>query len=273
MPTPSKVKAPKKSPAKKTMGKAKTRSITKQPIAKQSKKQVKAPSKATSKASKETTIEGVSSQPRLEKLLKETEAELLELQPKIERLEKEMEKLRVLRHQKQKLITLKLSLQSILENFQLDETAADYLDADYLDSGATGLSSSYLPSVLAMPSFLPQRTATSHTPYKMTPRQGDPYQDMTFYPDVAMEEAEQLLKQKGSLNYELFRSIVLHGGRATTQDIRQFLIDHEIVQPGTGISFEETPLTDISSRVNYLIRKDLVTSIGRGRFASKLGWK
>jgi hypothetical protein len=240
---------------------------TKKPPARQAKEKNNPVRKAVSKtASKERSLQGISSQPRLEKLLKETEAELIQLQPKIERLEKEMENLRELRHQKQKLITLKLSLQSILENFQLEETEADYLDLD-------STSYPFMPAQTAMPSFLTNRASVSHTPYKMTPRQGDPYQDMTFYPDVAMEEAEQLLKQKGSLNYELFRSIVLHGGRATTQEIRQFLIDHEIVQPGTGVSFEDTPLTDISSRVNYLIRKDLVTSIGRGRFASKLGWK
>lgn len=255
MPSPNKAK-PRKKPVS-LQAKAKTNASS-------------AKKSAPKITSKDRGIQGVSSQPRLEKLLKETEAELIQLQPIIERLEKEMEKLRELRHQKQKLITLKLSLQSILENFQLAETEADYLDLDSLQNpGGYPL----MPVSAAMPSFLTNRSNVSHTPYKMTPRQGDPYQEMTFYPDVAMEEAEHLLKQKGSLNYELFRSIVLHGGRATTQEIRQFLIDHEIVQPGTGVSFEETPLTDISSRVNYLIRKDLVTSIGRGRFASKLGWK
>jgi hypothetical protein len=38
------------------------------------------------------------------------------------------------------------------------------------------------------------------------------------------------------------------------------------------MGFEEVELTDISSRVNYLVRKGLVNPDGRGNFVSCLGW-
>ena len=82
-----------------------------------------------------------------------------------------------------------------------------------------------------------------------------------------------MLKKQNSINFELFRAIVFNGGQASTEQIRQYLVENRIAMPGTGQFFDDIPLTDISSRVNYLIRKGLVTSGGRGVFVSTLGWE
>jgi len=188
--------------------------------------------------------ESISSLSRMEQLLSEAEKELEDLQPKIDELEKHAAKLAELKQTKQKLITLKLSLKSILSNFG---TGSDKMQAfDLLKLDVRSLSAS-------------QKT-------KQTSNE-------TFYPDQAFEAANKILKHPASINYELFRAVVFHGGRANTSEIRQYLIDNDIKAPGNGGSFEEIALTDISSRVNYLVRKGLVEAEGRGVFKSLLGWE
>lgn len=183
--------------------------------------------------------ESISSLSRMEQLLSEAEKELADLQPKIDELEKHAAKLQELKQTKQKLITLKLSLKSILSNFGTGDKmqAFDLLKLDVKSSSKA----------------------------KQT-------LEATFFPDQAFEAANKILKHPASINYELFRAIVFHGGQANTQEIRRYLIDNDIKAPGSGDSFEEIPLTDISSRVNYLVRKGLVEPQGRGVFKSLLGW-
>ena len=93
-----------------------------------------------------------------------------------------------------------------------------------------------------------------------------------FLPELAFHQADSLLKRKSSINYDLFRAIVFNGGQASTEQIRQYLIEHRIKQPASGESFDDVELTDISARVNYLVRKGLVKAEGRGVFSSCLGW-
>lgn len=206
----------------------------------------------------------VSSHNRLESLLEETEQELERLGPQIEKLERQVEKLRQLRLEKQKLITLKLSLQSILENYSDSKVSPenDFALDNYLSYGAT--TANALPPTLAGWQRVPSAPA-----YNLP--QGR-HQAGTFIPDRAFQQVNQVLRKRNSLNYELFRAIVFNGGQASTEQIKQYLVDHQITQPASGQGFEAVELTDISSRVNYLVRKGLVNPDGRGNFVSCLGW-
>lgn len=187
---------------------------------------------------------------QLEALLLQTESELEALQPTLEKMEAELEKLKELKLQKQKLITLKLSLKSILNNF-------------------SSASKDFTPEVLTTTNI----TKTAVRERLNENASSNRYFQGTFLPDVAFERARRLLKKQNSINFELFRAIVFNGGQASTEQIRQYLVENRIAMPGTGQFFDDIPLTDISSRVNYLIRKGLVTSGGRGVFVSTLGWE
>jgi hypothetical protein len=179
----------------------------------------------------------VSSPERIASLLSEVEAELATLQPKIDLLEQAMEKLQTLKLNKQRLIAMRLSLKSVLDNF---DSQAD--------------------RPLPIPNSPPLALTQGETAFGQ------------FYPELAFDRVNQVLRQKDSINYELFRAIVYHGGRATTEQIKQFLLENNIRQPGTGDSFEDVALSDISSRINYLVRKQVVVTEGRGVFRSTMGW-
>ena len=91
-------------------------------------------------------------------------------------------------------------------------------------------------------------------------------------PDQAFDEAGKYLKKKGSINYELYRAVVFSGGRATTEQIRDYLVENGITRPGNGEPFDGAPLTEISSRINYLVRRGIVVPSNRGEFVSVYGW-
>lgn len=184
---------------------------------------------------------------RLEALLSEAEKELEALEPKIERLEKQVAKLQELKLSRQKLIAFKLSVKSILSSFN------SLHNNDIISKAFENSSRSYVPSLQSFP----------NTP--LMP-------NGVFVPETALQEASALLRRKNSINYELFRAIVLNGGRADTQTVKQYLLEHDIRQSGSGENFERVALTDISSRVNYLVRKGVVISDGHGSFVSRFGW-
>lgn len=198
----------------------------------------------------------ISSTDRLKEMLGEAEKELSIIQPEIDGLEEILLRLQELKKTKQKLITLKLSIQSILNNYtgvklnkievESDETITLYTKAKLNNFSTT-------PKMKPLAKHLPETLGA-------------------FYPDEAFEKASLVLKQKSSLNYELFRAIVLAGGCASTQAIKDFLLEHDIKLPASGETFETVPLTDISARVNYLIRKGLVLPAGRGFFRATVGW-
>jgi hypothetical protein len=206
----------------------------------------------------------ISSASRLEDLLNETELELEQLEPQIDKLEKQIEKLRQLKLAKQKLITLKLSIKSILVNYSEDKVSA--LGLNGLESDSTLSASGYALGDAGLDSeFLNQRRLMARSPQPMR-------LPGTFIPDMAFSQVNEVLRRKNSLNYDLFRAIVFNGGQANTDQIKQYLLDHDIRQPSSGEGFENVELTDISSRVNYLVRKGLVNPDGRGNFVSCLGW-
>ncbi|WP_373533191.1 hypothetical protein [Vampirovibrio sp.] len=207
----------------------------------------------------------ISSASRLEDLLSETELELAQLEPQIDKLEKQIEKLRQLKLAKQKLITLKLSIKSILVNFSEDKVSALGLNALHSDVTLNAHSLGATERGLDTASFANQ-SGFMYRPHQPVRLPG------TFLPDMAFSQVGEVLRRKNSLNYELFRAIVFNGGQANTDQIKQYLLDHDIRQPSSGESFEHVELTDISSRVNYLVRKGLVNPDGRGNFVSCLGW-
>ncbi|MEB3207087.1 MAG: hypothetical protein VKK59_07065 [Vampirovibrionales bacterium] len=185
---------------------------------------------------------------RLQQLLDEVEAELSTLTPKIEALEAQLTELQALRATRQRLLTLKLSLSPLLAR---DASAG-------LDVVANGFG----VSSPAMPLVIPAALSVGG----LASRPG------TFLPDEAMARVTEILKRPGSLNYELYRAIVLAGGRASTEQIRQYLIEHNIARPHQGDAFVDVSLSDISSRVNYLVRKGAVQSVGNGVFQTVFGW-
>lgn len=215
----------------------------------------KKPSKKAAK--KETVSASISSTERLEQLLKETEAELEKLDPRIHKLEKYIDELKELKLAKQKLITLKLSIQSILNNFSSAK----------IPENTTNVIKVGLGEVFGK----------NHEQVKFSTQQklhstSDRFSDKTFLPDVAFEQADGILRRKNSINYDLFRAIVFNGGRASTEEMKRYLVENGIRQPGNGQPFDDVELTDISSRVNYLVRKGIVEPDGRGNFTSCLGW-
>ncbi len=185
---------------------------------------------------------------RLQQLLDEVEAELSTLTPKIEALEAQLTELQALRATRQRLLTLKLSLSPLLAH-------DGSVGSDFAPT-SPGASSA------AMPLVIPGAFAVGG----LTNRPG------TFLPDEAMARVTEILKRPGSLNYELYRAIVLAGGRASTEQIRQYLIEHNIARPHQGEAFADVSLSDISSRVNYLVRKGAVQSVGNGVFQTVFGW-
>jgi hypothetical protein len=200
----------------------------------------------------------ISSTSRLEELLDETESELANLQPQIEKLEKQLDKLKELKLAKQKLITLKLSIKSILSNFSTSQN----------DNTTTPVDAVNLTKKLSQEA-LNNKTSTSQAT-SLTSAPANPGE--IFLPEQAFAEVNTVLRKRTSLNYELFRAIVFKGGKASTEDIKAFLVENDIRQPASGESFEAVDLTDISSRVNYLVRKGVVKPDGRGNFISLLGW-
>lgn len=201
---------------------------------------------------KKVATQSISNPNRLEEILTEVETELDKIQPRIEKLEKELEKLKELKLTKQKLITLKLSVKSIIDNFS-EGKAQEF---------ATALTQD-LPVELLSHYKGKQPLSTSDSAWNS---------EKLFLPDRAFDEVNRILRQKNSLNYEIFRAIVFNGGRATTEQIKQYLVDNNIPQPASGDSFADVELTDISSRVNYLVRKNIVEAAGKGLFISTLGW-
>lgn len=182
---------------------------------------------------------------RLEALLKETEEELLQIQPRLEALEEYVRELQELKLSKQRLLTLKMSLSALLDTMTKD------LVSEVLVSSAEVNS---------------QILDFKNTPFLELSA------SKMFDPDAAFKAADKLLKQKQSLNYEMFKAVVFNGGKASTEEIKAFLVESGARQPQSGEGFENAPLTEISSRANYLVRKGVLHSLGKGHFCSTVGW-
>jgi hypothetical protein len=222
------------------------------------------PNKIKNNASKKNKATAtISSTERLQEMLQETERELETIQPKIDRLELQLQKLKELKLSKQKLITLKLSVQSILSNFS-EQRMPDKNTELYDEIDKAKLNKLSLETIAKRP-----ETKLITKPKNML---APSVNNGAFLPEQAFIEADEILKRKQSINYDLFRAVVFSGGCASTEQIRQYLIENNIKQPASGESFENVPLTDISARINYLVRKGVVKPGERGTFLSCLGW-
>lgn len=189
---------------------------------------------------------------RLEALLAETEKELASLEPRIERLQRQVEKLQSLRLERQKLIAFKLSVKSILSSFTSLSLSSEDMD----------------PS----PGLQPRLADWKERAYQAPAYQAFNNNDV-FIPEMAFTSVGNLIRRKETLNYELFRAVVLNGGRADSHVVKQYLVEHDIRLPGSGEGFDNIPLSNISSRLNYLVRKGIIAQESRGTFISCYGWQ
>jgi TolA-binding protein len=175
--------------------------------------------------------------------------ELDQLEPELRELELQItqwqQRYQTLKQNKQRLLTIKLSLHTMVS---LGDEPLETGDSDAVKGTAAALT-------------LPDNTVTA-SPAKVS----------QFSAEVAFHEVNQRLRQRDSVNYEIFRAIVYQGGRANTDQIKQYLIEQDIRQPATGTPFHEVTLADISARVNYLVKKGLVVIEQRGQFKSVFGW-
>ena len=95
---------------------------------------------------------------------------------------------------------------------------------------------------------------------------------MIFIPDVAISEVKKYLRTKNNLNYEIYKAVVFNSGEVTTEELKTYLVENNIKQPKTGKGFKDVELKEISSRVNYLVRKGVLSSPSAGSFRTVFGW-
>lgn len=183
---------------------------------------------------------------KLKEILSQAEQELSEIQPRIDELEAMQTELRELKLAKQRLLTLKMSLSALIDNVTLDKVQANP-SSDH-------------------ESYLNEETNAQPVEFSELST------SKTFDPEKAFQDVDQVLKQKNSLNYQMFKAVVFKGGKASTEEIKDYLVQIEAKQPQTGESFQDAPLSDISSRANYLVRKGVLRSADRGLFFTPLGW-
>jgi small-conductance mechanosensitive channel len=193
--------------------------------------------------------QALSSETRLNSLLQETEQELEQIETRLQELETYLEQLNTLKQQRQRLLQLKLSLQGLLKE-------ANTVPAPLTPSMPN------TPKEQSTLAALPASLILSHWV-----GQGH------FEPELAFQQAQTILKRKDSLNYHLFTAIVLQGGQATIAHIKAYLVQNQLQMPTNAQGFEEASNATISTRVHYLIRKNLVQAVGTGVFQSLVGWK
>ncbi|MDD3150626.1 MAG: hypothetical protein PHV68_07300 [Candidatus Gastranaerophilales bacterium] len=191
----------------------------------------------------------VASPERLVKILEEAKKELLVIEPEIKELEEMQKKLTTLKRQHFKLNSLITSLKSIIGDMTLiknNKTNEEHFAQNDTDID-TGI-------------------------YVDTSTNGDKIKHKIFLPDVAVSHVKNFLRTNKNLNYEIFKAVVFNSGTATTENIRNYLVENNIKQPKTGKGFKNTPLKEISSRANYLVRKNILISDSNGTFRSVFGW-
>jgi hypothetical protein len=194
-----------------------------------------------------TTLSGATSlaeKDRLTALIAEADDELALVVPAIETLEQQLnslsEMLGQLKQKQQRLLALKAGL---------------------------------APLVLGV---IPKAITESLSPAKPNRKADTPLLPINsagvFLPELAFEQVTTLLKRTDSINYALFKAVVYAGGTATTQQMRAFLAEQGTIVPKTGESFSQVPLSAISARAAYLVRRGVLRLVGSGCYMSCLGW-
>lgn len=194
----------------------------------------------------------ITSSERISELIREADIELKKIQPEIDYLEQCTKKLSDLKDQQFKLNSFILSLKSLLR----------------IENVSSAMTSSKIENKMSPVDNYVVNDANLSGVNNDTP---DSLRKI-FLPDVAISEVKNFLRTKNNLNYEIFKAIVFNSGMGTTKEIKQYLIDNNIKQPKSGIGFEDVELKEISSRANYLVRKEILCSIEPGKFKSLLGW-
>jgi hypothetical protein len=182
----------------------------------------------------------------LKRLYDQTRAELAEVKVKVTELEEQ---------------------QKLLEKLQLRVAHLEGLERQlsYMVEGI--LPPEHIVGANTRTEKRPKRKAYAHTETLLP--QGS---SGAFFPEKAYAGADEVLQYRHSVNYEIFRAVVLNGGQASTRDIRDYLIEHKIKTPA-GKTFEATRLSEVSARTAYLVKKGVIQAIAPGRFQSCFGWE
>lgn len=189
---------------------------------------------------------------RMEKLIEEADSELSRIQPEIDYLEACVTKLNELKRKKDKLQSLKASVKILLESTHGRSHDVKTRTPESQNS--------------ALELVTPGEARQNKTGYGVTSER------QLFSPEQAINDVQKYLRPTNNLNYDLFKAVVYNGGQASTEEIKSYLVENRVKQPKTGKYFDDVELKDISSRANYLVRKNLLVTIGPGLFRCALGY-
>ena len=194
--------------------------------------------------------DSISSNNRLQKFIDEAHNELNKIQPEIDYLEQCQKKLTILKEQQLRLNSLILSLNGLLNQEGVNK----------FEQNTVSVSKELYANINAV------NNATIDAKNNKMRRE-------IFLPDQAINQVKSFLRIKNNLNYEIFKAVVFNSGTAKTEEIKNYLVENNIKQPKTGKGFNDVELKEISSRVHYLVRKNILISIEPGNFRSIFGWQ
>lgn len=195
-------------------------------------------------------ILSVTSEDRVQNLINEAHTELDQLLPEIKELEESLKRLKEIKERKHKLESLIMNLKSILPKQNTTEH-------------------SVTNDVQKPTSYMNKSRVNNVNKISLDTLSGR----KVFIPDVALSNARNYLRTKNNINYEIYKAVVFNTGEASTDEIKYYLIKNNIKQPKTGKGFEDVPLKEISSRTNYLVRKNLLISYTSGLYSTIFGWE
>ena len=192
----------------------------------------------------------LSSNERIQNIIQEAENELLKIKPEIEYLEECERKLIRLKEQQFKLNSIIVSLKSInkISDVDVNNNFQNLRENDNKLDVTSTINATQIYNAIGN-------------------------QREIFLPDVAISQVKNYLRTKNNLNYHIFKAVVFNSGTASTEEIKNYLVENNIKQPKTGNGFEKVELKEISSRVNYLVRKQILISVESGVFKSFFGWQ
>ena len=192
----------------------------------------------------------ITSENRVQNLIEEANKELKTIIPDIKKLEEALLELKELKDRKHKLESLIWNLISILPKDNVTKNSIDnFRNADVKQAAKSRNNN---VNKISLDTINGRKV---------------------FIPDVALSNAKNYLRTKNNINYEIYKAVVFNTGEATTDEIKYYLIKNNIKQPKTGKGFQDVPLKEISSRTNYLVRKNLLISYTQGVFSTVFGWE
>ena len=194
--------------------------------------------------------DSITSKDRLENLVGEAVVELEAINPEREYLEECVLKLAELKERKHKLTSLIINLKSILPKQNLTQRNVGVTSENIKTSGSN----------------LRQKNVNRISVDTINGRK-------VFVPEVALSDVKNLIRTRNNINYEIYKAIVFNTGESSTEEIKYYLVKNNVKRPKTGEGFENVPLSEISSRVNYLVRKNLLVTTSAGVYSTVYGWE